>query len=85
MGHKEVGGVKAQIDDSGKLTFVLEQLEVDWKYTSDPVQTADNEIAARIIVREVFRETASKLLSRLNQSTVLPVLANIPILVSVPS
>ena len=56
MGHKEVGGVKAQIDDSGKLTFVLEQLEVDWKYTSDPVQTADNEIAARIIVREVFRE-----------------------------
>ena len=56
MGHKEVGGVKAQIDDSGKLTFVLEQLEVDWKYTSDPVQTEDNEIAARIIVREVFRE-----------------------------
>ena len=56
MGHKEVGGVKAQIDDSGKLTFVLEQLEVDWKYTNDPVQTADNEIAARIIVREVFRE-----------------------------
>ena len=56
MGHKEVGGVKAQIDDSGKLTFVLEQLEVDWKYTSDPVQTADNEIAARIIVRKVFRE-----------------------------
>ena len=56
MGHKEVGGVKAQIDDSGKLTFVLEQLEVDWKFANDPVQTADNEIAARIIVREVFRE-----------------------------
>lgn len=56
MGHKEVGGIKAQIDDSGKLIFVLEQLEVDWKYTSDPVQMADNEIAARIIIREVFRE-----------------------------
>ncbi|KMO86159.1 glutamine synthetase [Megasphaera cerevisiae DSM 20462] len=56
MGHKEVGGIKAQIDDSGKLIFVLEQLEVDWKYASDPVQTADNEIQARIIVREVFRE-----------------------------
>lgn len=56
MGHKEVGGIKAQIDDSGKLIFVLEQLECDWKYTSDPVQTADNEICARIIVREVFRE-----------------------------
>ncbi|MCH4166702.1 MAG: glutamine synthetase [Megasphaera sp.] len=56
MGHKEVGGIKAQIDDSGKLIFVLEQLECDWKYASDPVQTADNEICARIIVREVFRE-----------------------------
>lgn len=56
MGHKEVGGIKAQIDDSGKLIFVLEQLEVDWKFASDPVQAADNEIQARIIVREVFRE-----------------------------
>jgi len=56
MGHKEVGGIKAQIDDSGKLIFVLEQLEVDWKYATDPVQTADNEIQARIIIREVFRE-----------------------------
>ena len=56
MGHKEVGGIKAHIDDSGKLIFVLEQLEVDWKYSHDPVQTADNEIQARIIIREVFRE-----------------------------
>jgi len=56
MGHKEVGGIKAQIDDSGKLIFVLEQLEVDWKYANDPVQAADNEIQARIIIREVFRE-----------------------------
>lgn len=56
MGHKEVGGIKAQIDDSGNLIYVLEQLEIDWKYTGDPVQTADNEILARVIVREVFRE-----------------------------
>ena len=56
MGHKEVGGIKAQIDDSGNLIYVLEQLEIDWKYTGDPVQTADNEIQARVIVREVFRE-----------------------------
>lgn len=56
MGHKEVGGIKAHIDDSGKLIFVLEQLEVDWKFLSDPVQTADNEIQARIIIREAFRE-----------------------------
>ncbi len=56
MGHKEVGGVKAQIDDSGNLTYILEQLEVDWKFHTNPVQTADNELQARIIVREVFRE-----------------------------
>lgn len=56
MGHKEVGGIKAHIDDSGKLIFVLEQLEVDWQFSNDPVQMADNEIQARIIVREVFRE-----------------------------
>ncbi len=56
MGHKEVGGIKAQIDDSGNLIYVLEQLEIDWKYTGNPLQTCDNEIQARCIVREVFRE-----------------------------
>lgn len=56
MGHKEVGGVKAKMDDSGHLTFVLEQLEVDWKYSTNPLQTADNELQARIVIREVFRE-----------------------------
>lgn len=56
MGHKEVGGIKAQIDDSGNLIYVLEQLEIDWKYTSNPLQTCDNEIQARCIIREVFRE-----------------------------
>ncbi len=56
MGHKEVGGVKATINDSGSLTFVLEQLEIDWKFNSNPLQTADNELQARIIIREVFRE-----------------------------
>lgn len=56
MGHKEVGGVKAKINEFGKLTYVLEQLEIDWKFHSNPVQTADNEMQARIIVREVFSE-----------------------------
>ena len=78
MGHKEVGGIKAQIDDSGKLIFVLEQIEVDWAFTSDPVQTADNEIQARIIVREVFRETVLKLPSRPNRFRALPVPVNTP-------
>lgn len=56
MGHKEVGGVKSKLDDEGHVDFVLEQLEIDWKYTGNPLQTADNELQARIIVREVFRE-----------------------------
>ena len=54
MGHKEVGGLKAQIDDSGRMLHVCEQLEIDWKY-ADALQAADNELLARTIVREVFR------------------------------
>jgi glutamine synthetase len=56
MGHKEVGGVKAKINEFGKLTYVLEQLEIDWKFHSNPVQSADNEMQTRIIIREVFSE-----------------------------
>ena len=54
MGHKECGGVKGQIDGAGHMTHVMEQLEVDWKFNIG-VQTADNELLARIIVKEVFR------------------------------
>lgn len=54
MGHKEVGGVKAKLDDSGKLTHIMEQLEIDWKY-SNPLQCADNELLARILIKESFR------------------------------
>ena len=54
MGHKEVGGLKAQIDDSGRLLHVCEQIEIDWKY-ADALQAADNELLVRTIVREVFR------------------------------
>ena len=55
MGHKEVGGLKAQIDDSGRMTHVCEQIEIDWKY-ADALQAADNELLVRTVVREVFRE-----------------------------
>lgn len=55
MGHKEVGGIKAKIDETGHLSYVLEQLEIDWKF-SNALQAADNELQARIIVKEVFRE-----------------------------
>ena len=55
MGHKEVGGLKAQLDETGALTHVVEQLEIDWRF-ANAMQAADNELQARIIVKEVFRE-----------------------------
>ena len=55
MGHKEVGGLKAQIDESGAVTHVVEQLEIDWRF-ANAMQAADNELQARILVKEVFRE-----------------------------
>lgn len=54
MGHKECGGVKGQMDANGHMTHVMEQLEVDWKFAAG-VQTGDNELLARIIVKEIFR------------------------------
>ncbi|AWK53034.1 glutamine synthetase [Clostridium beijerinckii] len=54
MGHKEVGGVKAKLTSSGDYDHVMEQLEVDWKF-SDAVQAADNELFVRILIQETFR------------------------------
>ena len=54
MGHKECGGVKGQIDANGHMTHVMEQLEVDWRFSTG-VQTADNELLARTLVKEIFR------------------------------
>lgn len=54
MGHKEVGGVKAKLNTSGEFDHVMEQLEVDWKFT-DAVQAGDNELFVRILVQETFR------------------------------
>ncbi|WP_373897357.1 glutamine synthetase [Haloimpatiens sp. FM7315] len=54
MGHKEVGGVQAKINEAGTLTHIMEQLEIDWKY-SNAIQTADNEIFVKDIIRESFR------------------------------
>ena len=55
MGHKEVGGIKPKVDDDGNIFDVCEQLELDWLFSTNPLQAADNELEARIIVREVFR------------------------------
>ncbi|MBQ6388477.1 MAG: glutamine synthetase [Mogibacterium sp.] len=54
MGHKEVGGVKAKMGNSGNFDHIMEQLEIDWKY-ADPMQAADNESQVKNIVRDVFR------------------------------
>lgn len=54
MGHKEVGGVKAKMGNSGSFDHIMEQLEVDWKY-SNPMQAADNESQIKHIIRDVFR------------------------------
>lgn len=54
MGHKEVGGVKAQLGNSGNYDHVMEQLEIDWKYSS-AVQAADNENQIKYVIRDIFR------------------------------
>lgn len=54
MGHKEVGGVRAKMGNSGDFDHIMEQLEIDWKYAS-PMQAADNESQVKHIVRDIFR------------------------------
>lgn len=54
MGHKEVGGVKATVGGEGDFDSIMEQLEVDWKY-AQALQAADNELLARIMIKETFR------------------------------
>lgn len=55
MGHKEVGGVKAKLDSTGHYNHIMEQLEIDWKF-SNAIQAADNELFIRTLVKETFRE-----------------------------
>ncbi|WP_291580937.1 glutamine synthetase [Clostridium sp. UBA6640] len=54
MGHKEVGGVTAKLSQSGDLVHVMEQLEIDWKY-SNAIQACDNELFIRTLIKETFR------------------------------
>lgn len=53
MGHKEVGGVRAKLTDDGRFSGVLEQLEIDWRFSS-PKQAGDYELLVKNLVREVF-------------------------------
>ncbi len=54
MGHKEVGGIKAKLGHSGQYDHIMEQLEIDWKY-STVLQSADNEVHVRYVVKDIFR------------------------------
>lgn len=54
MGHKEVGGITSAINSRGKSNHVMEQLEIDWKY-SDAIQAADNELIIRNLVNDIFK------------------------------
>lgn len=54
MGHKEVGGVKARLGQDKAYHGIMEQLEIDWKF-STALQSADNEIIVKHIVKETFR------------------------------
>lgn len=56
MGHKEVGGIKGKISADGRLFDVMEQLEINWKY-SEPLTACDNELFARIVIKEIFRRS----------------------------
>lgn len=54
MAHKEVGGVKAKISNSGNYDHIMEQLEIDWKFSS-AIQAADNENHIKYVVGDIFR------------------------------
>ncbi|WIF94874.1 glutamine synthetase [Caminicella sporogenes] len=53
MGHKEVGGIPSSLNKDGRFTHIMEQLEIDWKY-STAMQTADNELMAKNIIKDIF-------------------------------
>lgn len=53
MGHKEVGGINSSVSIDGNIKHAMEQLEIDWKYSS-PLQAADNELIIREVVEDIF-------------------------------
>ncbi len=54
MAHKEVGGITNKIDTRGRITHVMEQLEIDWRF-SNALQASDNEIFIRELIEDQFR------------------------------
>jgi len=54
MGHKEVGGVKARISQNGEYQHIMEQLEIDWRF-SHALQACDNDVFVRDMVIDQFQ------------------------------
>lgn len=46
-------GVKPKLGFFGKYDHVMEQIEIDWKY-SNPLQAADNQIFVKELVKKIF-------------------------------
>ena len=63
MAHKEVGGITNKIDAKGRITHVMEQLEIDWRF-SNPIQAADNEIFVKELIEDQFRHHGLEVLFR---------------------
>jgi glutamine synthetase len=57
MGHKEAGGANAEMGRGGDYDHIMEQMEIDWHYSS-PVQAADNENQIKYIVEDSFAQNA---------------------------
>lgn len=53
MGHKEVGGIRSQLNKAGQTNNVMEQLEIDWKYSSEIINS-DSEHFIRHLIKDVF-------------------------------
>ncbi|MBT9164424.1 MAG: Glutamine synthetase [candidate division WS2 bacterium] len=54
MGHKEVGGIASRMTAQGKLSYVMEQLEIDWRFEQS-LQAADNDFFIRDLIEEIFK------------------------------
>ena len=55
MGHKEVGGVRPVMKIDGKYSDIMEQIEIDWKY-SEPLDVADKQILVKNLVKKIFEQ-----------------------------
>ena len=53
MGHKEVGGVRPSLGKNGKYNDIMEQIEIDWKYTNS-IDLADNQILVKNLIKKIF-------------------------------